>query len=387
MKVAQKEQNSKVITLLEAKNITLERERIEREVLPLGDTQVEVELALVAVEHLKFDQTNPRVAFRLKSNNEPSPTQERLQEILWDDDEVKALKNSIELYGGLIEAIIVANDGTVLEGNCRLACLKKLKAEAEAKGVTETLWDKVKARILAPGIDRSKIEILLGELHFAGKNKWSAFEQAAHIYNMIEGGENIDDLAKKYRQSKSYIIAKNRAYKLMRDKFVPMAEEARKKDEYKLDKGEDRYWSWFEELYKTCSPTPAGKEPAKKTLGFVYDGPELEQKFCEWMIANKLPKAEQVRKLPKVLKNKEAIVVFEQPSDGGGIEKAMELIAEDDPTLNSKLWKQVQVTAELLGTFPLDELEELRQGDAAKVKIFEDLTKAVDRIRKEATKQ
>src|SRR4051812_19259110 len=110
MKIAQKAENSKVITLLEARNITLERERIEREVLPLGDTQVEVELALVAVEHLKFDQTNPRVAFRLKSNNETGPTQERLLEILWDDDEVKMLKNSIELYGGLIEAIIVAND-------------------------------------------------------------------------------------------------------------------------------------------------------------------------------------------------------------------------------------------------------------------------------------
>src|SRR5579862_6223395 len=119
--------------LLEAKNITLQREKIDRETLPLGTTQVEVELAWVHIDLLKFDPTNPRVAFRLKSSGEKNPSQDFLRDLLWEDDDVKALKNSIELYGGLIEAIIVTNDGTVLEGNCRLACLLKLREAAEAK--------------------------------------------------------------------------------------------------------------------------------------------------------------------------------------------------------------------------------------------------------------
>lgn len=366
--------------LLEAKNITLPREKIDREILPLGDTHVEVELSWVPIEHLKFDPTNPRVAFRLKSSGEKNPTQEYLEDLLWDDDDVKALKNSIELYGGLIEAVIVTNDGTVLEGNCRLACLLKLKGDAEAKGNKNSPWHKVKARILAPGIERTTIEVLLGELHFAGKNKWTAFEQAAHIYNMIETGkESADELAKRYRQSKSYIIAKNRAYKLMRDKFVPLAEKATKEETSKLGKNPDRYWSWFEELYRSCKPTPAGKDP--KTVR-VYDGTELEAKFCEWVVQNKLPKAEQVRKLAKILDNKDAMAVFEEH----GIDKAMAVVAEEDPTVNSKLWKQLQSTAELLATIPLPELDDLRQQDPAKMKIFEDLTKAVERIRAETKK-
>ncbi len=381
--VAEKVANAKAGTmnpvLLEAKNITLPRQKIEREIIPLGKTQVEVELALVEVDQLKLDSTNPRVAFRLKSSGQKNPSQEFLYDLLWEDEDVRALKNSIELYGGLIEAIIVANDGTVLEGNCRLVCLTKLKAAAEAQGNTNSPWHKAKARILAPGIDRAAIEVLLGELHFAGKNKWTAFEQAAHIYNMIEtGNETVEELAKRYRQSKGYIINKRRAYKLMQERFVPMVEKARKDGNSKLDKNPDKYWSWFEELYRSCKPTPAGKDPKP---GRVYDGQELEEKFCEWVADNKLPKAEQVRKLAGFLDHKRAMKAFETE----GLDAAIEVVAEDDPTVTSRLWKQLQGAAEILNEFPLDELDELREHDPAKTKILDDLTKALDRVRKEAT--
>jgi hypothetical protein len=367
------------LVLLKAKDITLPRVKIENEVIPLGKTHIEVELAMVHLEDLKFDRSNPRVAFRLKSANEENPSQEHMEQLLWGDDNVKKLKNSIELYGGLIEALIVANDGTVLEGNCRLACLRKLHEGAVKAGNDDSPWRHVKARVLAPGIDRSTIELLLGELHFAGKNEWTAFEQASHIYQMVySGDETVEELAKRYRTSKSYVVAKNRAYMLMRDKFVPLVAEVKKEEGSEI-KNPDRYWSWFEEFYKTCKPTPAGKEPKANR---VYDGEELEDKFCRWVAGGKLPRAENVRKLPKILDHKAAMKIFEEKD----LDAALKVIEKDDPTMNSKLWKQIQTTAELLAEFPLAELDRLRDHDPAKTKIFADLASAVTKVATEVKK-
>ncbi|MBZ5633719.1 MAG: hypothetical protein LAO55_11410 [Acidobacteriia bacterium] len=136
----------------------------------------------------------------------------------------------------------------------------------------------------------------------------------------------------------------------------------------------DRYWSWFEELYKTCKPSKAGSEKATR----VVDGPALEEKFCAWVSEKKLPKAEQVRKLATILENPAAMNVFEE----SGIDRAMDAIAEDDPTVNSKLWKQLQ-TADMLTHMELPQLEALRKHEPAKSRIFDELGAAVDRIRAE----
>jgi hypothetical protein len=354
-------------TLLEAKDITLKHRKLEREVIPLRDLRIEVELAEVELDELKLDVTNPRLKFKLEAQDIKRPTQEQLENLLWEDSEVKALRRSIESYGGIIEAIIVANDGTVLEGNCRVTCVRKLHGGDKS----DPRWQTVKARILPPGVDRKAIETLLGELHFAGKNEWSPFEQAAHLYSMKNQGYNELDLAGMYRESKSYINAKVRAYKLMAEDFVPLAQ-----DEDHQIKNPDRYWSWFEEFYKVCKPSAPGKENTDR----VYDGRDLEEKFCTWVAGKKIPKAEQTRQLARILDNKEAMKLFER----SGIEKAINFVAEKDPTVGSKLWKQLQSVTELLATMPLTDLEALRQNDPPKVRIFEELVKAVERVKKEA---
>jgi hypothetical protein len=87
-------------------------------------------------------------------------------------------------------------------------------------------------------------------------------------------------LASTYRLSPNYVSAKIRAYKCMKDLLVPMAS-ARKQDVGDLS----QKWSWFEEFYKKCRPTPAGK-PLKPERPF--DGEQLESKFCEWVYPGKL---------------------------------------------------------------------------------------------------
>lgn len=357
-------------TLLKAEGITLKHKRLEREVIPLGPTQVELELAEIGIEELRLDPANPRLSFKLHASGLTDPSQKELQDLLWEDQDVLALRRSIAATGGLIEAIIVQEDGTVLEGNCRLTCIRKLDAEAKGK---DPRWKTIRARILPPGVDRKTIDVLLGELHIAGKNEWSPFEQAAHLYSMRQRGYKEEDLAGMYRQSKSYINAKIRAYKLMAETFVPLAQ-----SEHPDMKNPDRYWSWFEEFYKGCKPSAPGKENAKR----VYDGRELEEKFCGWVASKKIPKAEQTRQLAKMIEDKEAMKIFEK----SGIEKAFDFVADKDPTVGSKLWKQIHAATDMLVTMPLDDLEDLRNGDDAKQRIFDELAAAVDRVRKETKK-
>jgi len=324
----------------------------------------------VPLDELRLDPTNPRLAFKIHARELNNPTQKDLQELLWEDPDVTALRRSIAATGGLIEAIIVQDDGTVLEGNCRLTCLRKLNEEAKGK---DPRWTSIRARILPPGVDRRTIDVLLGELHIAGKNEWTPFEQAAHLYSMTQKGYKEVDLAGMYRQSKSYINAKIRAYKLMSETFVPMAQG----DDHQI-KNPDRYWSWFEEFYKGSKPSAPGKENAAR----VYDGRELEEKFCSWVANGKIPKAEQTRQLARMLENKDAMKIFEK----SGIDKAFEYVADKDPTVGSKLWKHLQAATEQLVTMPLDDLEDLRNGDPAKQRIFESLVAAVDRVKKETRK-
>ena len=357
--------------LLDARNIPLRHQRLENEIIPLRGTDIEVVLAEVDVSDLRLDPTNPRIKFALCARNKKNPTEKDLEEILWEDPDVKRLKRSIETNGGIIEAIIVSGkDGTIFEGNCRVTCDRKLAEEYP----NDPTWKKIKARILPPTVDRQMVDVLLGELHLKGKNKWSPFEQAAHLYRMnVQKGITTRELAEMFRESNSYISAKIRAYRLMNDSFVPMAQ-TRKKPVQNLP----GYWSWFDELFKKCKPSAPGNENPNR----VYDGRELEERFCDWVLENKLPRAEDVRKLSLMLEDEEAMGILEKQ----GVEKAYEFMAATRPELSSKLWKLLQSAASSLDQMPLSEIDAIRHGDAAREKTLNDLFKAVEKVRKELRK-
>lgn len=358
--------------LLDAKNIPLKHQRVENEIIPLGPTKVEVVLAEVNIDDLKLDPTNPRIAFALQARGVRNPTAQELADILWEDSDVKALKRSIEANGGLIEAIIVSGkDGTILEGNCRVTCLRKLRDDTKGE---DPRWTHARARILPAGVDRQTIDVLLGELHIAGKNEWTPFEQAAHLYRMhMQKAFSIETLAEMYRTSKSYVVAKIKAYRLMTEVYVPLAQ-SKKKDVHDLS----RDWSWFEEFYKKCKPSAQGKEDPNRP----YDGELLEKKFCEWKLQGLLPQAADVRKLGDLLDNAKAMAILEKD----GIEKAFDYISTLRPELSSKLWRQVHTAATYLQNMPLSEIEAIRQGEPAKSKVFDELVLAMERVKKELKK-
>jgi hypothetical protein len=225
---------------------------------------------------------------------------------------------------------------------------------------------------LPPDVTRDTVDALLGELHIVGKNQWSPFEQAFHLYKMHKKGYTNDQLAQQFRMSKSYVNAKLRAYKMLAETYLTRAQKAKKEV-----KDLSRSWSWFEEFYKKCKPSAPGKENPDR----VFDGPELEQKFCDWVLNDQLPKAEDVRRLHDCLNDKKAMGILER---GGSIDKAhIAAAAASRPELISRIWKGVEEVTELLSNIPLSELDALREGDAPRVGKLNALVEALQKVRTE----
>ncbi len=336
----------------EPDSIRIRFERTESETVPLGQVSLEVRLGLVLIEDLRLDQTNPRIQYQMQTMGHQNPNQEELGEALWKDSDVAKLKRSVQATGGIIEPIIVqGQDGTVLEGNCRLVCYRKLAEEFPDNGD----WTMIKARILPAGVTRDQVNVLLGELHIAGKNEWTPFEQAAHLYEMRKRGHPEEALSEMYRMSKSSVVQKIRAYTLMKDKYLPMTDGS----ERLLDR-----WSYFEEFYKRCKPK------ADKP-----DGKELEEDFVQWMLDGKFPRGEHVRRLPEVLKNDEARKALDCPD--GNIEAAWEIVEAGSPELGSKLFKTVVAACEQLQNAPLSEVNKVRDGDKPRMEKLLNLKSAL----------
>ncbi|MFC1515550.1 hypothetical protein ACFL7E_02185 [Thermodesulfobacteriota bacterium] len=341
-------------------DIGFEYEKLDVEPIPLGaGTRVEVQLADVSLDSLRLDRNNPRINYKLISRGISNPSQKDLIDLLWEEGEVKRLKRSIQTTGGLIEAIIIqGSDGTVLEGNCRTVCFHKLQEQFP----DDELWKKVRARILPPGIDRQQANILLGELHIAGKNEWRAFEQAAHLYEMNQRDFGLKDLAEMYRKSKSTIQAKIKAYTLMNEHYLPQTEA----DVSALD-----MWSYFEEFYKRVKPK------ADET------GMEQEQDFVRWMLDGKFKKGEQVRWLPNILADEKALAKLKEEDAPA----AWDIVQEESPELSSKLFKAIVTSTQILRDAPLSEVKAVKNGDAARLKKLKELQDAINTFMQQAGKK
>lgn len=324
-------------------------EPLEKEVIPLAGVRVEISLVNIPIVHINLDKTNPRLAYKLEAAGITNPTQEQLGGLLWEDNDVKELKRAIQVNGGLIEAVIVQANGVVVEGNCRTVSYRKLHEEFPE----DETWKYIRARMLPTGIGRDQLEILLGELHIAGKNEWTPFEQAAHLYKMNKRGFIEQRLAEFYRLSKSSVSSKLRAYKLMVEKYLP-----KYKDPALLQK-----WSYFEEFYKKLKPKKDTPEGAK-----------LEDDFVRWMGEGKFTKGMEVRNLPQILEDPKALDLFETE----GFDGAWNRIRERSPELESSLFKAIVAATRSLKTAPLNELLDVGNGNQAKVAKLNELRAALD---------
>ncbi len=277
--------------------------------------------------------------------------QAELERILWEDSDVRDLYRQVLINKGLIERIIVRQDGRVIEGNCRTVVYRRLHKAQPG----ESLWKSIPARVLPDDIAERDVAILLGEMHVAGKNTWSAFEKAGHIYRMHRDFSLAqDEIAHRLRMSKSKVNQLIRAFEAMKQKFLrkyPASANIRK-------------FSYFEEFYR--SP---------ELRRWIDQDPTAEDSFVDWVgTPGKLPQGIHVRELAAIVANPDAL----QAMQDSGFLEAKRVLEEDDPAITSKLFKQMREMAEGLEQARIDDIGRVRKGkNVAAKRIVLDLQRAL----------
>ncbi len=310
--------------------------------ITLDGKRVQVESVDLPLDEVSLDPRNPRIAntVSFSISDEGERLQRKLEELLWKDDDVRDLYRQVLINKGLVERIIVRQDGSVVEGNCRTVVYRKLRE----KRPSEREWKLIPARILPPDIGDRDVAILLGEMHVAGKNTWTPFEKAGHVYRMhSDFALTQDEIAVRLRMSKSKVNQLIRAFDMMKNKYLPKYP----------GPASSRKFSYFEELYK--------KPPLRD---WISSTPAAEDQFVDWVGTGKLDQGAQVRDLSSILEDEDAVKALTVE----GFAAAQRLLAEDNPAITSKLFRRMVEMTDALKKAQMDDIQRVRKSGNSKAR-------------------
>ena len=301
------------------------------------DRKMKAEIKKVQLKKLKLDPRNVRF------HHLPGMlTDKEIEDRIWLENDTKALFREILASKGLTEPPMIDSTFLTREGNRRVVCLRKLSERThngEYPGFEEDWWDSVLCYVLEPGTPEKDIAILLGRVHVSGKKEWRALNQAAHLWELAEKhGLTQDDVRSLFSMSKVTVNRMIRAFQATTDygKAFP----------------EDKDWvakfSYFYELYKR----PKLAEWADNNGNLAL--------FSKWIVAGKLERGMDVRQLPDIIANPEALAAM----DNGGVKSAVKVLARTDPSVESKFFGRVKDMIDALNEVPREELIAATSDDA-----------------------
>lgn len=298
---------------------------------------------------LKYYPENPRV-HNILSQYKSKPSQSEIQKELWKLETTKNLYRDVLSNRGLIEPVVV-KDNFVLEGNSRLCVYRKLYADAKDNKEKE-YWRYIPSIDLPSEVDEKQIFQFLGTCHIRGKSKWRTFEKASYVYRMKnQFGMGEDNIAKDIGISKAEVDQ-------MIDSYVAMEKEEVKD----LEK-----FSYFMELFKN--------RQLKKVR---EDNPEFVKQFATLVKEDVIPRAEDVRDLPKIMADKKARKSFEAEKD---FHLARSIAFRRNPEHESTFLRHLKnITGELQDVEIPVLLKELQDG--SRKNIVKKFIKEVERFKK-----
>jgi hypothetical protein len=99
--------------------------------------------------------------------------------------------------------------------------------------------------------------------------------------------------------------------------------------------------------------------------------PGAEDLFVQWIGTGKLDQGIQVRELPSILEDEDAVNTLTSE----GFAAAQRLLAEDNPVLTSKLFRRMVEMTDALRKAQLDDVQRVRKSRSSKArKIVSDLS-------------
>jgi hypothetical protein len=319
----------------------------------IQNKHVPYELKRLPVEEVRLDAANPRVQY-LVGQTGGNISQEQLDELLWGKDQVKALAQSIFQNGGVREPIIVQKlngSHVVREGNCRTVAMRHLLEQHP----DDSRFAYIPAHVYEEALSEEDLAVILADMHVASKIKWDAYEQAKVIHDLSTiHGKTYDWLSNHLRLSKGKISENLRAYEAATDylKRSPGSANVRK-------------FSFFQEVMK--------KPELRKQW---EDSPGFRERFQYWLDEDRLTDARQVRALPAIVSNPDAMTALDQK----GFDAANLVLVSRDPSLGSDLFHAVKMATIALSEAPMNEIQDLQAGNKQKLIMLRNLKRAVEDV-------
>jgi len=296
------------------------------------------------------DSENRRLfAIRKSTYNDSPLTPDQCYEELWKMNSVKQLYQSVVTTGGLTEALWVQPDGVVKEGNERLTALFRIHFalekgdifDEEETGQFNTLLQNIPVWVLPADITNKESAQLLASAHLGGKHEWDPVVQASELWDMNNiHGITATEIAYILRKSRTWVHQRLKAYEWSQEYF----------DRHqKWDKPKD--FSYFEELYKKRNALLKCSTPFD-----VEDTVKLHQ-FMDWVSDGQIPRALEVRKLPKILEHEQTRELLYA---GEGI-RAFEELKFVDAAENSPRFAAIERMSTQLDRMTWDEYRQISE--------------------------
>lgn len=337
--------------------------------LPIGGKEIHLTDEVVPLEDVRLDPDNPRLRSIVRDRfNGKSPTQEQLRDIVLELPSVDLLQADIRVSGGLMEPIYVTSDGLVVEGNCRTAVCMRLRESLK----TEPRWKEIRVYRFPDTVTRHQLAVFQAKHHItSGKKAWERYEKSNHIYHMHnELGMSVKEIAESlyprmheetirqdletYAQLTNY-LTKGQAQPPPSKKRAPPSKKSASPRREGAAGGRDaaakgkggsiREWSYFHEFNKRTDLAEFRKIPANV------------KRFERLVRSGRLVSAMNVRNLASIIKTPGAFEALEKQ----GIEEALKLVARDDPTAGSPLFKVLTAAVDALRKFQKSEIAGIKQ--------------------------
>lgn len=321
--------------------------------ITVGEISIAVDVKEVPIGTLHYYASNPRI-FSILKHFGIKVSQDVIERELWQLDSTKDLYRDILKNGGLVEEVLVRNR-EVLEGNSRLCAYRHLLNKAKEENDQEAIgrWSRIRAKILPRDVSDEAVFAILGILHIRGKAKWLPYEQASYLYRQsVDFRKTSRELADQIGISEAEVKSSIEAYRMMEENKV-------------TDLSRFSYYLEFvksRKLKEAAESLPAGQE--------------LRPLFVGWVENGEIPKAENVRDLPLILKTKKARKKFLEKEVS--FEDALEIAKDRHPEKTSSFYGKLKRATEAL-----DNAEEMRvkedvDADPTKKFILKKLWKTVN---------
>jgi hypothetical protein len=311
---------------------------------------VKVTHEVVRLSSVSLNADNPRIRFQLERRGKKRPTPRELCDIVREQPGYDGLQKAIRKAGGIHDPVIVSHDGLVIEGNSRVAVLMTLHDGNKA----DERWKEVPVQRLPKDVPESCLAMLMAAHHVAGKTVWRPYAQADQISQLHHKHNwTLEQIADETRMTKREVQQYLDAYRYLVGEVLPHVKDGNGSDVL------ESKWSHALEFVK------------RKNLALLREDPTVRKDLAKLMVQGKI-KGVEVRQLDKVLKNRKASKALKKD----GFIAAKAVLQESDPTIASKVLKDMQRITGSLNRMAQDDLVLLKSPGKAR-DIFIELIKSV----------